>query len=40
MEFSKKLTDLAKEAELALAPIFANIDEISFYNTNRIIANA
>jgi len=37
MEFSKQLTDLAKEAEIALAPIFANIDEISFYNTNRII---
>lgn len=37
MEFSKKLTDLAKEAEISLAPIFANIDETSFYNTNRII---
>jgi len=37
MEFSKQLTDLAKEAEIALAPIFANIDETSFYNTNRII---
>jgi len=37
MEFSKQLTDLTREAEIALAPIFANIDEISFYNTNRII---
>lgn len=37
MEFSKKLTDLAAEAEKALADRFREIDEISFYNTNRII---
>ncbi len=37
MEFSKRLTDLAMEAEKALADRFREIDEISFYNTNRII---
>lgn len=37
MEFSEKLKQLSIEAEQALAPHFARIDEISFTNTNRIL---
>ena len=35
--FSEKLLSLAREAEIALAPIFARVDEISFKNTERIL---
>ena len=37
MQFSQKILELAKEAEIALAPIFARIDEISFENTKKIM---
>ena len=37
MQFSQRILDLAREAELALAPIFARIDEISFENTKKIM---
>ena len=37
MQFSQKILELAKEAEVALAPIFARIDEISFENTKKIM---
>ena len=37
MVFSNRLTQLSREAEKALAQRFAEIDEISFYNTSRII---
>ena len=37
MEFSEKIKSLAAQAEAALAPRFARIDEISFANTNRIL---
>ncbi len=37
MEFSNYLKELAKRAENDLAGIFADLDETSFYNTNRII---
>ena len=37
MDFSKKITDLAAEAEIALAQRFAEIDKISFINTERIM---
>ena len=37
MNFSQKLIELSKEAENALKERFSEIDEISFYNTSRII---
>ncbi len=37
MEFSTQLKELAKRAEAELSGIFAELDETSFYNTNRII---
>ncbi len=37
MVFSKKITDLAAEAERELSETFARIDEISFYNTNKVM---
>ena len=37
MQFSEKLTSLAAEAEAALAGRFAEIDAISFVNTNRVM---
>ena len=37
MQFSQKITDLAREAEAALAPIFAKIDEVSYENTNKVM---
>ncbi len=37
MEFSTKLQEIAKQAEKELSGIFAELDETSFYNTNRII---
>lgn len=35
--FSKKLLEVASEAEIALAPIFKKIEEISFTNTARVL---
>ncbi len=35
--FSKKLLDIASEAEIALAPIFKKTEEISFKNTSRVL---
>lgn len=35
--FSEKLLSLASEAEIALAPIFAEIDKISLRNTERVL---
>ena len=37
MQFSEKVLDLAREAEEALAPVFARIDDISFQNTKKIM---
>ncbi len=37
MKFSSNLQELAKRAEAELSGIFAELDETSFYNTNRII---
>ncbi len=37
MRFSDKILELAREAETALAPIFARVDEISFENTKKIM---
>ena len=37
MQFSDKILELAREAEIALAPIFARVDEISFENTKKIM---
>ncbi len=37
MNFSQKIIDLTARAEADLAPIFAKIDEMSFYNTNKIM---
>ena len=37
MQFSSKILELAREAEIALAPIFARVDEISFENTKKIM---
>jgi len=37
MQFSQKITDLARKAERALAPIFAEIDEVSYENTNKVM---
>lgn len=37
MDFSFELREISKRADAALADIFAEIDEVSFYNTDRII---
>ncbi len=37
MEFSQRLTELTKKAERELEPYFRRIDEISYYNTNKIM---
>ncbi len=37
MNFSQTILDLTAKAEADLAPIFAKIDEVSFYNTNKIM---
>lgn len=37
MEFSRELQELARRAESELSGIFAELDEISFYNTNRVL---
>ena len=37
MQFSDKILELARDAEVALAPIFARVDEISFENTKKIM---
>ncbi len=37
MQFSEKILTLAKEAEQALAPMFADIDAVSFENTQKIM---
>ena len=37
MRFSEYLMNIAADADRALADIFAEIDEVSFYNTDRII---
>ncbi len=37
MEFSKRILDLAAEAERELAPLFAEIDATSFINTQKVM---
>ena len=37
MQFSDTVRTLVREAEVALAPIFAGIDEVSFANTQRVM---
>lgn len=37
MQFSEKILTLAKEAEQALAPMFNDIDAVSFENTQKIM---
>ena len=37
MQFSNKIIEITKEAEIALADIFKEIDEISFRNTKKIM---
>ena len=37
MEFSQRISDIANRAEAALAPYFKRIDEISYYNTNKVM---
>ena len=37
MEFSSRILDLASDAERELAPIFADIDSVSFENTKKIM---
>ena len=37
MNFSQIILDLTAKAEADLVPIFAKIDEVSFYNTNKIM---
>lgn len=37
MDFSEKLIELSNKAECALSDRFAEIDKLSFYNTNRIL---
>ncbi len=37
MEFSKKILDLAVEAEKALLPVFAEIDRIAYTNSARVL---
>ncbi len=37
MNFSKKITELAAEAEAALSSVFAAIDATAFANTNRVM---
>lgn len=39
MQFSEKILTLAKEAEQALAPMFADIDAVSFENTQKIMSS-
>ena len=37
MKFSEKITNIAAQAEKELKTIFEKIDELSFYNTNRVL---
>ncbi len=37
MEISKRILDLAEEAERELAPMFAHIDSVSFENTKKVM---
>ncbi len=37
MDFSTELLEISRRADAALADIFADIDAVSFYNTDRII---
>ncbi len=37
MQFSEKITTLAREAEEALRPIFDEIDEVSYQNTQKVM---
>ncbi len=37
MEFSEKILELCKSAERDLAPIFAELEEVSFINTQKIL---
>ena len=37
MQFSEKIRQLTAEAETALAPYFAHIDEVSFENTQKVM---
>ncbi len=37
MQFSEKITTLAREAEKNLRPIFDEIDEVSYINTNKVM---
>ncbi len=37
MQFSEKITTLAREAEAALRPIFDEIDEVSYINTQKVM---
>lgn len=37
MEFSQKILDIAKKAEAELAPVFAEIDEIAYKNTSKVL---
>ena len=37
MEFSNELINLSKEANIALADIFADLDETSRINTTRVL---
>ena len=37
MQFSEKILSLCAEAERELAPIFADIDAVSFANTKKIM---
>ena len=37
MVFSERLLSLSREAEEKLAPLFKNIDDISFYHTGRVL---
>lgn len=37
MQFSKKLTDLSREAEAQLNPYFNHIDDVAFQNTQKVM---
>ncbi len=37
MEFSQKILDISKKAEVDLAPVFAEIDEIAYKNTSKVL---
>ena len=37
MQFSDKLLELAREAEIALAPMYAEVDRVAFANTARVM---